>query len=151
MPSKEPPPPVFTESLELERSLAGLLRYGTWLASFVITAGLILASVSSNGMRVIAAGIGLLILLPVSRVVLMLLAFLRDRDYRLALAAALVLSVILAGVILRSRTAAASKADYSLIKEVQRQGRGQSICPVPDSIGQRSECGGLHWFGCPPR
>ena len=106
MPSKEPTPPVFTESLELERSLAGLLRYGTWLASFVITAGLVLASVSSNGMRVIAAGIGLLILLPVSRVVLMLLAFLRDRDYRLALAAALVLSVILAGVILGSRTAA---------------------------------------------
>jgi len=57
-------------------------------------------------MRVTAAGIGLLILLPVSRVVLMLIAFLRDRDYRLALAAVLVLGIIFAGLILGSRTAA---------------------------------------------
>jgi uncharacterized membrane protein len=104
--SREPPRPVLTGSLQLERSLAGLLRYGTWLVSFVITVGLVLASVSPGSMQVATAGLVLLILLPVSRVIVMLLAFLRDRDYRLALAAALVLSVILAGVILGSRTAA---------------------------------------------
>jgi uncharacterized membrane protein len=51
------------------------------------------------------AGIGLLILLPVMRVLLMLLFFLYRRDYRLALAAVLVLTIILTGVVLGLRTA----------------------------------------------
>jgi hypothetical protein len=51
------------------------------------------------------AGIGLLILLPVSRLFLMLVLFLRNRDYRLAFAAGLVLLIILAGVVVGVRTA----------------------------------------------
>lgn len=91
-------------NLPLERMLSALLRYGVWLASLVIGAGLILALVRSEGMQVANAGIALLILLPVSRLVLMLVVFLRDRDYRLALATALVLSSIVAGVVVAIRT-----------------------------------------------
>jgi uncharacterized membrane protein len=48
-------------------------------------------------------GIVLLILLPSFRVLLMLLVFLRDRDYRLAVTAGLVLMIILLGLILSIR------------------------------------------------
>lgn len=98
-----------TENSRLERMLSGLLGYGVWLAALVIGAGLVivLASANTKGMRIANAGIGLLILLPVSRLLLMLIVFLRDRDYRLALAAALVLSIILAGVVVGIRMAGA--------------------------------------------
>jgi len=95
-----------SEALPLERWLAGL-RSGTWVASIVIAIGLILTSVGPTGMHVAEAGIGMLILLPVARVILMLLAFLRARDYRLALAAGLVLSIIAAGIVVGIRTAGA--------------------------------------------
>jgi uncharacterized membrane protein len=85
-------------TLRMERWIAWLLGYGTWLASLVIVAGLVIAFRSPAGMRVANVGIGLLILLPVSRVVLVLLALLHDRDYRLAIAAALVLGIIFASV-----------------------------------------------------
>ncbi len=83
---------------QMEQWIAGLLGYGTWLASLVILAGLIIAFGNPSGMGVAKVGIGLLILLPVLRVVLALLAFFRDGDYRLAIAAALVLSIIIASV-----------------------------------------------------
>jgi uncharacterized membrane protein len=92
-----------TENSRLERMLSGLLGYGAWLASVVIGAGLVLASANAKGMRVANAGIGLLILLPVSRLLLMAIVFLRNRDYRLALAAILVLSIILAGIVVGIR------------------------------------------------
>ncbi len=90
----------------MERLLARLLTWGTWLASFVILAGLGLAFVTPRGMSLANAGIGLLILLPVSRLFLMLVLFLRDRDRPLAVAAGLVLLIILAGVVVGIRTAA---------------------------------------------
>lgn len=89
-----------TGTLRLERRLAGLLRYGTWLASLVIAVGLILTTFRPADIKVAGAGIVLFILLPVSRVLLMLFAFLGERDYRLALAAGLVLGIIVAGVVL---------------------------------------------------
>jgi uncharacterized membrane protein len=92
----------------LESLLARFLHYGTWLASSVIAIGCALlvagARTGLPGMaetlplRCVTAGIALLILLPVARVAIMLWFFLRDRDYRLAIAAALVLSTIAAGV-----------------------------------------------------
>ncbi len=99
----------------LEILLAGLLYYGSWLASIAIALGLALAMIEtrathnlagSPNMSLATGGIALLILLPILRVSLMLFAFLRERDYRLALAAVLVLAIILAGVIVGLRTAA---------------------------------------------
>ena len=77
----------------LESLLAGLLHYGTWIASAVIGAGLLLLD-----MRIVTAGIGMFILLPFLRVVLMLIVFLRERDYRFVAIAATVLLIILAGL-----------------------------------------------------
>jgi uncharacterized membrane protein len=93
----------------LERLLAQLLQYGTWLASAVIALGLALATVPGvegkgtpaaaafSGMHIVTAGIALFILLPVLRVTVMLTVYLRERDYRLGAIAALVLLIIFAG------------------------------------------------------
>jgi uncharacterized membrane protein len=93
---------------QLESVLAKFLRYGTWLASSVIAIGCgLLAMEARSGaprstetvaLRCLTAGIAFLILLPVARVAIMLWFFLRERDYRLAFAAALVLTTIAAGV-----------------------------------------------------
>jgi uncharacterized membrane protein len=84
----------------LERLLAKLLGYGTWIASFIVAMGIARAFVDASDVRLMKAGIGCLILLPVLRVLLMMFVFLRERDYRLAIAAALVLAIIVVGVII---------------------------------------------------
>ncbi len=94
----------------LERLLAKQLHYGTWLASAVIACGILLVALHwqpgpgwpalPSGMQVVAAGIGLFILLPVSRVVLMLVVFVHQRDYLFGLIAALVLAIIGLGLLL---------------------------------------------------
>lgn len=90
---------------KMELLLARLLYYGTWLASSCIALGLVVAclmpgsaqAAQAASMRAVTMGIALLILLPVSRVALMLSFFVQSRDYRLAVAAALVLAFILVG------------------------------------------------------
>jgi uncharacterized membrane protein len=99
----------------LERMLAALLRYGTWLACAIMALGLGLAWINGatgphqpdlklvlalSGTQVITAGIALLILLPVFRVALMLIVFVLERDYRYAAIAAFVLAIIFLGFIL---------------------------------------------------
>ncbi|OWK38501.1 DUF1634 domain-containing protein [Fimbriiglobus ruber] len=96
-----------SSSRRLERFLAGLLQYGTWLASVATALGtaLLLAEEYWNvqnpglvsGTRVVTAGIALFILLPVARVLVMLAFFLRERDYRFVAIAALVLMIIFLG------------------------------------------------------
>ena len=89
--------PVGIESL-----LAGVLNVGTWLASVVIAAGLVLSLFHERtpfpiGAQVVTAGIGLFILLPILRVILMLTIFVKERDYKFAGVAAVVLLIIFAG------------------------------------------------------
>jgi len=93
----------------LEQSLAALLRYGSWLASAAIGLGFALALIDSRvgtrnlailqNMRIASMGIVLFILLPSRRVLLMLLGFIRERDFRFAAAAGLVLVIISLSVI----------------------------------------------------
>ena len=83
-----------------ELLLAGLLRYGTWLASGVTSLGLALSFAGVEGARVVAAGVALFIALPVLRVLVMLGAFILNRDYRLVIVAAVVLITILAGLVI---------------------------------------------------
>ena len=52
-------------------------------------------------------GIALFLLLPVLRVVLMLIVFLRERDYRFSAIAALVLRILLVGFVLGTRVPSA--------------------------------------------
>lgn len=114
----------------LEESLAVLLRYGSWLASAAIGLGFALALCDSRfstrnlailpNMRIAAIGIVLFILLPTLRVLLMLLVFIREGDFRLAATAGFVLAIILLGIFLGLRTASGlaayrSQSQYSII------------------------------------
>jgi uncharacterized membrane protein len=88
--------------IRIESLLADVLNVGTWLASVVIAAGLVLSLLYEQmpfpaGTQVVTAGIGLFILLPILRVILMLTIFVKERDYKFAAAAAVVLFIIFAG------------------------------------------------------
>ena len=88
--------------IRIESLLAGVLNVGTWLASVVIAAGLLLSlfyerTPFSTGAQIVNTGIGLFVLLPVLRVFLMLTIFVKQRDYQFAAAAVVVLLIIFAG------------------------------------------------------
>jgi uncharacterized membrane protein len=93
----------------LESLLASLLQYGSWLASSTITLGLALSFFSAHaplpGVKVVTAGVALFILLPVIRVLIMCLVFLRERDYKFSAIAALVLVILALGVVAGLRAA----------------------------------------------
>ena len=60
--------------VRIESLLAGVLNVGTWLASVVIAAGLVLSLFAERtpfptGAQVVTAGTGLFILLPILRVI----------------------------------------------------------------------------------
>jgi uncharacterized membrane protein len=80
---------------QLENLLGRLLHYGTLAASGIIALGLALSFGSGSlGMGIATAGIALFILLPALRVAVMLIFFLRARDFRYGAIAALVLLII---------------------------------------------------------
>jgi hypothetical protein len=100
----------------LERLLAMVLQYGTWLASAAIGLGLAIALIASHSAlhtlgflsstHIISVGILLFILLPVFRVFLMLLVFLKERDYRFSVIAGLVLLILVLGFVVGMRVSA---------------------------------------------
>ena len=84
-----------------------MLHRGTWLGSSVIALGLVLPMAGWPGdssaiicTRIVTAGIALFIALPVLRVFLMLVVFVRERDLRLSAIAMLVLAIMLLGSVL---------------------------------------------------
>jgi uncharacterized membrane protein len=83
---------------QLEQRLAATLSLGTWLASAVVVVGLLLPSVLQESARIVTFGLALFILLPVLRVMLMMVAFLRARDFPFTAVAALVLGIIVLSV-----------------------------------------------------
>jgi hypothetical protein len=92
--------------MRLESLLAGVLGYGTWLASALIALGLGWAlathadAPTSVGLRIVAAGIVLFIALPILRLVAMLVMFARQRDGRFVAITATVLVIIFLGFML---------------------------------------------------
>jgi uncharacterized membrane protein len=87
---------------ENHRAIALLLSWGSTLSTLLIAAGIALtlwplAPLPLSGSDIVRAGILVLILLPVARVALMLIGFIRQRDRLYALIAALVLMIIAAG------------------------------------------------------
>jgi uncharacterized membrane protein len=94
----------------LEELLAAFLRYGSWSALAAIGLGYVLALIGSHAparnpavlpnMRIVSAGVVLFILLPILRVLLMLLVFIHQRDFRFAFIAGMVLAIILLGIFL---------------------------------------------------
>lgn len=83
----------------LERMLARTLRGGTIGISLLIAAGWLL-SATRDDQRLIVAGIGGLILLPLLHVGLMAIGCLREGDRRYGAIAVCVLLIILGGIIL---------------------------------------------------
>ena len=86
----------------IDAVLATALAFGTWLISAVIGAGLVLSFFPAwmrCGWQVVMAGIGLFVLLPITRVILMLALFARIREYKFAAVAGLVLTIILASLV----------------------------------------------------
>lgn len=90
------------------RVIAGLLWYGTWLASAIIALGTGLEVLNQigcdmpfvqSGLSLMKTGVIIFILLPVARVILMLGLFLRNRDYLYTVLSAFVLVVIGIGVL----------------------------------------------------
>ena len=79
-----------TRTGKIEALLADLLNYGTLLASGVISFGLV-----QSETRVTKIGIAIFILLPIVRVIVMLVVFVKARDWRISGIAALVLIIIL--------------------------------------------------------
>ena len=91
--------------IQIESLLARALNVGTWLASIVIAAGLVLSLLHQRtpfptAAQILTAGIGLFILLPILRVILMLIFFAKKREYKFAAAAVVVLLTIFAGLII---------------------------------------------------
>ena len=94
----------------LEQLLAAFLRYGSWSAFAAIGLGYALALIGSHAlasnlpvlsnMPIVRMGIAMFILLPILRVLLMLLVFIRERDFRFAFISGMVLAVILLGIFL---------------------------------------------------
>ncbi|MHC8946099.1 uncharacterized protein DUF1634 [Advenella incenata] len=89
--------------------IAGLLWYGTLIASAVITIGIILGAaaqmgdtsgLAQTGYALIKLGVVIFVLLPIIRVALMLVMFAHARDYIYTAIAALVLAIIGIGVLL---------------------------------------------------
>ena len=72
-----------------------------WVSTYIeILGGLAMSLVGVEGTPVVAAGVALFIALPVLRVLVMLGAFIRHRDYRLVIVATVVLMTILAGLVI---------------------------------------------------
>jgi len=90
---------MIAEPPRLENQLARLLRAGTITASLLIAAGCLLSTMRGDS-RLIVAGIGLFILLPLARVGLMAAGFARERDLRYAGIALTVLLIVLCGIAL---------------------------------------------------
>jgi uncharacterized membrane protein len=99
---------VTVNSEPRERLVAGLLWYGTWLASAFIAGGLTLGLLQHvaktlllgvSSFAAVKIGVALFILLPLARVALLLFIFLRERDYVYTAISALVLVVVVAGLL----------------------------------------------------
>lgn len=92
-----------------ERTIAGLLYYGTWIASVIVGIGMIVGVLGDiacfnllaiKGEIIVKTGIALLILLPIVRVALMLIIFLYERDYVYVAIAMAVLAIIATGILI---------------------------------------------------
>jgi uncharacterized membrane protein len=87
----------------MELFLAGLLQYGTWLACGVTALGLTLGLIEGHTLsstHIVRTGIACFILLPVTRVLVTLIVFIGERDYRFIAITALVLTIIFAGFVI---------------------------------------------------
>lgn len=99
----------------LDLTLAWILSSGTGIASAIIAASLVLPLLgqspvvpiphSNGGLQLVTVGIAVIIMLPVLRVIIMLIAFLHKGDHRFAAIAILVLLIILFAFVMGATSA----------------------------------------------
>lgn len=128
-PSPAPRPPA------LERKLAWLLRYGTYLATCIILIGFLIALLQPSGnsetagqMPLVLVGIGLFILLPIIRLGLMMFSFFQERDHRFGWIAALVIGIIFTSFFLGLTKRTASHTIRT------KESPGTPLPPAPNPI-----------------
>lgn len=85
-------------------------------------------------MNIATAGIILFILLPPLRVLLMLVVYIRDRDHRLAITAAVVLTLILLGFFMGTHFTGISDSRMTFLIRVCGRGIGTQ------AVATRAEC-----------
>jgi hypothetical protein len=96
---------ISTDSIpdRLNRRLAWLLGFGSWLSCTLIACGMLLSAVGVTTPRtdekLVSAGIVLLIALPTMRVAMMSAWFLIHRNLDFALISAVVLGIIIASTL----------------------------------------------------
>jgi len=96
---------------KLERSLASLLHYGTLFASLLMAAGVVLGAFTPGAgaaSRLVTLGVGVVIVLPACRLLLMAAAYLAARDYRFAGIAAVVLAIVVVSCVVGLRLGVAA-------------------------------------------
>jgi uncharacterized membrane protein len=95
---------VLSPADRLNKYLAWLLGIGSWTACGFIAAGMSQSALGSVGLQygsfLVSAGIVLLIALPATRVALMGVWFLLERDLEFSLIAAFVFIIIIASTLL---------------------------------------------------
>lgn len=87
----------------VELGVARVLRVGVLIAAALIAAGLLIMATGilpDAGLRIVMAGLVVLVLTPILRVVGALWIFLRERDFIYAAFSVIVLLVLVAGMLL---------------------------------------------------
>jgi uncharacterized membrane protein len=132
-----------TDDRALESLLANVLHYGTALAMVVIALGVGMTTLGDPapaqpaGTTVVAAGLALLIMLPVVRVALMLIVFALGREYVLAATAGFVLLIILIGLLIGTHGHPRS-ADLTRDRPPLTVGRSSELARLPPPAIQSS-------------
>ena len=92
------------QDVAADRALSFTLKFGAYTAFALIAAGLILQLAVPWGSRVAAAGLLVLLVTPVLRIVVACLQFLREHDFKYALVSFGVLAIVVLAYVLGLQT-----------------------------------------------
>ena len=88
------------QDVAADRVLSLTLKFGAYTAFALILAGLMLQLIVLWGAKVAAAGLLVLLVTPVLRIIVACLQFLRERDFRYALVSFGVLAIVVLAYVL---------------------------------------------------
>jgi len=92
------------QDFAVDRVLSHTLKFGAYTAFALIVAGLVLRFAVPWGAKVAAAGLLVLLVTPVLRIVAACLQFLHERDFRYALVSFGVLAIVVLAYVLGIQT-----------------------------------------------
>ncbi|HXA85431.1 MAG TPA: DUF1634 domain-containing protein [Candidatus Dormibacteraeota bacterium] len=92
------------QDVAADRVLSLTLKFGAYTAFALIVVGLVLQLAVPSGIKVTAAGLLVLLLTPVLRIIVACLQFLRERDFKYALVSFGVLAIVVLAYVLGIQT-----------------------------------------------